>query len=490
MIYIKVITLSIISVIFMVFTLPPFNLSICTWIAFVPLLYLFYRPQFNKFLLILIAFSITGAVSYYFALNWILSYQKKTFIIVWPICACVFPFFGIIIWMLFKWIKNIFWQAAVIPCVWIILLKIYSLTYIGYHWGEQFLAYSQKNIYLIQLVSILGTTGLSFLILLFNASVSLAIAYKNLKSIFLLVFTNLLILAVIIYGYSRVGKRYEDGKMLKIALVQPGSSGEPGFEHVNPIFDDSQLLECMQQRIDIPRFVSLNKKAGRLDPDLIIWPQYNLPMDLTRPYRLIKQFYLDFSTPILLGTFIYQGKKIVNISLLLNQRGEVGGMRSSVLAPPFREMNQTFGKGFMPIYFYKPGLFPGFKVGSLLCYEDTTSEPAREMADRGAELLLAHVNNEVFQKTDLPIMHLRRDIFRAVENRRWFIRAATTGISAIIDPYGRIVYKTGLGEEGIKYFIIPMINKKAFFTRHGDWVWILSVILVVLAIIYPKVFHS
>lgn len=472
----RIILHSIISAVLLILTLPPFNIAICGWFALVPLLIVVFKKESPVFWVI-IGFLITGLISNAYAFSWILSYQNITYLIVLPLCVLIFPIFGFLAYILSRWIKNIIFQLLLVPAMWIILLKIYLFTYIGYHWGEQFWAYSQDNLLLIQIVSIFGTMGLSFLILLFNSSLSLFIIHRNLKSISILIFNIILVLAALIYGYKELKKdKAGEGfvKTLKIALVQPGISGEPGFEHTTPLMTDSQFLTCIKRMADLPQFVTLNEEAARETPDLIIWPQYNLPIDLTKRSRVINQFYTSFSTPVLIGTFRYVGRKLANISLLLDHFGDVSGIRTSVRPPPFRQMNQAFGSEFKPIEFRSPNSGVDFKIGALLCYEDTSSESALEIVKNGAEILLVHVNNEIFQKTILPPIHLRRDIFRAIESRRWFIRAATTGISAIIDSNGRVIQKTGMGEKQIIYAQVEVDKRTTFFSKNKNLVTIFS----------------
>lgn len=488
--YKKVLLLSILSAVLLILTLPPFNFSLGAWVALVPLLYLVFQRGHYKVHWVVLGFTITGAVANFFLSNWILAYQKRIFFTVWPLCTLIFPVFGLAIYALFRWVKNIFLQVLLVPCVWMVLLKLYSLTYIGYHWGEQFLAYSQGNIFLIQIVSVFGTMGLSFLILLFNASVSLVIIHRSLKSCIMPVFTILLILAAFIYGYNQLTLEKEhrvNVKALKIALVQPGKAGEPGFEHVKPIFNDSQFLTCMRRRAELPRFVTLNKEAQKKRPDLIVWPQYNFPADLRSSHGAINMFYVDFHTPIIVGTFVYEGRKLANVSMLLGRSGDVREMRTSVRPPPFRQINQTFGKGFEPLNFAGRSYFGSFKIGPLLCYEDVSAESAWKMVRNGAEILLIQVNDEVFQKTRLPVMHLGRDIFRAIETRRWVIRAATTGISAIIDPYGRIIDKIESNSKDTIFAQVPASQRDTFFTRHGDWIGVFSALCVILMVIISKI---
>lgn len=490
-IYKKIFLLSVGSSILLILTLPPYDLSLCAWVSLVPLLYitLKYNP---KHYIAILAYLLTGLISCFFALNWIMAYQKRIFFIVWPLCTLIFPLFGFVINITCRLIKNSFIRTLIIPSIWILLMKLYSFTYIGSHWCEEFFAHSQNNLYLIQSAGLFGTMGLTFLIIYCNASVCLAFVHRGKFSKLLPAPVVICILAILFYGHnqlSRSGIQKENTKVIKIALIQPGISGEAGLEHITPMPEPGIEFACFPRNAEFPIFSRLNLEAQEKEPDLIIWPQYNLPVDVTRQTQktsdILRDFYARFAKPILIGAFIYRDSKVVNISLLLDENGNVSGMRSLVAGPPFRKEIQPIGKE-LDVLDFSPFWLPrSFKLGPLLCYEDVSSGYALELIRKGADLLVVQVNNEVFQKTRLPEMHFRRDIFRAIENRRWLVRAATTGISAIIDPYGRIVDRIDLGKEEIKYIRlkIPVNKYETFFAKHRDIINHISLVIVLLTIV-------
>lgn len=486
-IYVKIFLLSLVSVLLLIITLPPFKFSLSAWISLVPLLSLvFSKRKYNLYIIILIFF-LTGLAADYFALNWILVYSKRIFFIVWPLASLIFPIFGISLYIIKKRIRNNYLLTLIAPSLWIVLLKLYSFTYLGYHWGEEFFSYSQTNIYLIQSVSLFGTQGLTFLIIYFNSSLSAVLMSRKKISILLLIPVLLFISALLLYGYKEYSKsRVEKGeKSLNIVLVQPGISGEEGFEHITPRPGDGTVFRCMARTATVPNFTRLNYEAQAKEPDLVIWPQYNLPVDIVHRSRrsssALNDFYARFAKPILMGTFIYNGSKVVNISVLLDGNGNVSDMRSLVEGPPFRKTIQTVEEELKVLDFSPFWLSRSFKLGSLLCYEDASSEYALELVQKGAEVLVVQVNNEVFQNTKLPFMHFRRDVFRAIETRRWVIRAATTGISAFINPYGDVIEKIEPGQEETRFKRVPVDKSSSFYLKYPDAVWILSVIVLLKA---------
>ena len=88
------------------------------------------------------------------------------------------------------------------------------------------------------------------------------------------------------------------------------------------------------------------------------------------------------------------------------------------------------------------------KVSPLICYEDTVPSLARESARKGAELLVNITSDTWFGRTLAPHQHHLIAAFRAIENRRFLIRATNTGLSAVVDPLGRTIARIPPFSEG------------------------------------------
>jgi len=103
------------------------------------------------------------------------------------------------------------------------------------------------------------------------------------------------------------------------------------------------------------------------------------------------------------------------------------------------------------------------------------------MVQNGAKLLINITNDAWFGKSSAPYQHLSMVVFRAVENHRAVARAANTGISAFVDPVGRLLDETPLFEEAIRTRSLPMMSSKSFYARHGD-IFAVACILIGLVI--------
>jgi len=103
-----------------------------------------------------------------------------------------------------------------------------------------------------------------------------------------------------------------------------------------------------------------------------------------------------------------------------------------------------------------------------ICYEAIFPDFVRRFAAGGAELLLNVTNDAWYGTTSAPHQHFAMAVFRAVENGRYLGRAANTGISAFVDPRGRVLARTALFERTVLVRDVPEALVATFYARHGD----------------------
>jgi apolipoprotein N-acyltransferase len=120
------------------------------------------------------------------------------------------------------------------------------------------------------------------------------------------------------------------------------------------------------------------------------------------------------------------------------------------------------GKGYYPL------TMNNHKIGVLICYEGIFPEAGRMYKRMGADLLVNITNDAWFGKTSAPYQHLSMTVFRAIENRLFVIRAANTGISAIIDPTGKILLQSELFTRTMLQNSVRFISYKTFYAEYGD----------------------
>ncbi len=121
---------------------------------------------------------------------------------------------------------------------------------------------------------------------------------------------------------------------------------------------------------------------------------------------------------------------------------------------------------------------PGrLRLGPLICYEDVPAGIARAMTRHGAEALLTLFNDAWFGASMAPYQHEAIALWRAVENRRYFVRVGNAGVSSVIDPFGRVVDRLGMfTAETLRAEIRPL-QMTTVYTRVGDLFALLVVAL-------------
>jgi apolipoprotein N-acyltransferase len=124
----------------------------------------------------------------------------------------------------------------------------------------------------------------------------------------------------------------------------------------------------------------------------------------------------------------------------------------------------------------------GTRLGVLICYEAIFPEAARDYKRAKAQLLVNITNDAWFGDTSAPHQHLSMTVFRAIESRLYLVRAANTGISAIIDPKGEILSHTGLFERTALKGTVKIIDEKTLYGAYGDaFVYLCVVALAAMA---------
>jgi apolipoprotein N-acyltransferase len=107
-------------------------------------------------------------------------------------------------------------------------------------------------------------------------------------------------------------------------------------------------------------------------------------------------------------------------------------------------------------------------ANAIICFEDIFPALVRHFVEKGSELIVNLTNDGWYGRSAAPYQHLSIARFRAIENRRYLLRAANSGFSALIEPTGRIQTSTGLMVEAVCEGRFAFLKQKSFYTRYGD----------------------
>ena len=364
------------------------------------------------------------------------------------------------------------------PLAWTILefLRAHLLT--GFPWAS--LAYSQY-LYakVIQIADITGIYGITWAIVMVNALLYELLSERRQRRRLWVetAFAGVVIAAILVYGHVRsaeIEAVLEGAPNLPVALVQGNIEQSVKWD---PLYQS--------QTVDI--YGSLSRGSIPPGKGLIVWPETAAPFYFQRPGPLqdaVIDIARDAGTAILLGAPSYDEEKgnvhYMNSAYLLGPDGKLGGRYDKVhLVPygeyvPLRRFFPFIGKlvagvgDFRPGKGYYPLTADGHRLGVLICYEGIFPEAARDYKKEKAGLLVNITNDAWFGRTSAPYQHLSMTVFRAIENRLYLVRSANTGISAIIDPKGAILSRTGLFERTTLKGHVKIIDEKTCYAAYGD----------------------
>ncbi|PYR23714.1 MAG: apolipoprotein N-acyltransferase, partial [Acidobacteria bacterium] len=135
-----------------------------------------------------------------------------------------------------------------------------------------------------------------------------------------------------------------------------------------------------------------------------------------------------------------------------------------------------------------PALLPvnGHPVSVAICYEVVYPALVRQFVIRGSELLTTITNDAWFGATSAPHQHFAQASMRAIEEGRYLVRSANTGISGIVDPYGRVVAKSDIFQSAVLVGDVRFLRVTTYYARHGDIVAYASVLATVAVLVLSR----
>jgi len=371
------------------------------------------------------------------------------------------------------------------PALWVSLEFARTYIFSGFPWS--LLGYSQYRILsIIQFVDITGVYGVSFLIVMVNASIADIIEDK--KKYFGLIASLIVVLLAMAYGSVKQHKSEGSGEMT-IAVIQGN-------------IEQDKKWDPAYQADTIAVYKRLTEKAIEQHPDLIIWPETSTPFyfmgaresDHVLTLDLIA-FVKKMKVALLFGspTFeIKQNKTIIgrNSAFLLSPEGSIVGSYHKIHLVPFGEYiplktvlffidkmvaaigDFQSGSEFtvipIPMRMERQGQHLNAKIGVVICYEIIFPDLVRQFVKQGANIIATITNDAWFGVSAAPHQHFSMAVFRAVENRVPVARAANTGVSGFIDEKGNILDASKIFTEGFFTHKIVPGTKKTFYTCYGD----------------------
>jgi apolipoprotein N-acyltransferase len=288
---------------------------------------------------------------------------------------------------------------------------------------------------------------------------------------------------------------------LRTHALETAISAAPAL-HVGVVQANLGLLEkSTQSLVTHRRHLEQTRELLRGgDLDLVVWPETAYVRGLRRPLPIAGQLIReDVTVPFLFGgTAIDEagGRRVKsNSAFLIGADGMIReAYDKNLLIPlaeyaPFAELVPAIASWFPEVQEFRgardvPPLHLGpWRIAVPICYEAIRPEFVRRMVGEGEPHLLVTLANDAwFGDSQEPWLHLALAQLRAVEHRRFLVRSTNSGVSAVVDPMGRIVARTGLlTRESLRATVAPLVGRTVY-GRLGDWPGWLSAALVLLAL--------
>ncbi|HEX8924523.1 MAG TPA: apolipoprotein N-acyltransferase [Terriglobales bacterium] len=346
------------------------------------------------------------------------------------------------------------------------------------------------NVPLARIASVTGVYGISFEIALVNSAFAAAFLVRKQRR----------------------------RNMLFAALVAAVGLQSTAIIHPEPLPTDSEVT-LVQQNVPLEmdwnaqNYRALLDELGQMsrvphegrNPGLIVWPESPAPFFLNDRVFLdsVAQIARRENAYVIAGTLGVRakeqgasGNEVYNSAAMVTPEGNLASRYDKVHLVPFGEyMPYANLLSFAQSLTHEVGTFlrgsdraplqmGRHKVGVFICYEAVFPGEVRVFADRGADVFVNISNDGWFGESGAPGQHLNMARMRAIENQRWLLRSTNTGITAVIDPYGRVVASVPRNQRVALTAAYGMQSETTLYTRFGDWFPILCAIISLVGLLW------
>jgi apolipoprotein N-acyltransferase len=499
---VRQIALAVASGLLLPFCFPRFDVGLLAWVALIPLhIALDGLRRSQAFWL----GWLSGMIGFTGIMAWVVTamhtYGKVPLVISYAILLLLTAYLGFFVAIYsagLAWFRTLVPRYGLFaaPCLWVTLELVRTHLLSGLPWS--LLGYSQyRQLDLIQIADHLGVYGVSFLIIL--ANVALAELYLWLMPLFrgfrpARLPWELVTTSAMLIGLSWA---YSTSLIASEGIQRPKTTVQVGV--VQPNIDQAMKWDQAFREETLRRYDQLTASLG-YGSDLVIWPEAATPFVYERePVYQLKLMAMAnrAAAPLLFGSpairFNADRKPyLLNSAYLLSPDGQLLGRYDKQHLVPFGEYiplkssvlffldklvegigDFQAGPGPTILSFEQKASHEGtaprpVKFGVVICYEVIFPDLVRRMAASGAEFLVTITNDAWFGDSSAPSQHFSMVVFRSVENHLAFARAANTGISGFIDPFGRIIEASPIFTQTALQATIPVRQPYTFYSRHGD----------------------
>jgi apolipoprotein N-acyltransferase len=384
------------------------------------------------------------------------------------------------------------------PSVWVATEMARTYAPLDFPW--ELLGYSQATVLPVaQIASVVGVYGLSALVASVSAATAYAtVAHRDPRRWRVCVLVAAIVLGTGVWGTLRIRAHAltSAGVGVRVAVLQGN------------ILQDQKWDPAMGDAI-MQRYIDMTREAIGRHAQFILWPESATPLpyerDVSRGER-IRRLAREAKVTLLVGSDqeepvrpVAAGKppaiRLYNAAYLIQSDGSTAAIyRKMHLVPfgeyvPFSRLLYFVGPLVHFEFLFAPGteatLLPvtGHMVSTAICYEVIYAGLMRSFVTHGSELLTTITNDAWYGWSSAAYQHWEQASLRAIEDGRYLARAANTGISGFVDPYGRVLQRSNMFQSAVMAEDIRFITARTIYSRVGDVVGWLSVALTGAALL-------
>jgi apolipoprotein N-acyltransferase len=479
--------LAVISGILLALSFPRYGHPAFAWIALVPLIVALFerrarRSSFERQRAFLLGF-VAGVGYFAGTVYWTGTTVRQFGGLSWPIAVVVaallvayLSIFPGLFAMALGWIGSRLGPRAIVlaPVIWVTTELGRTYFWSGFPW--LLLGYSQTTVLPVaQVASVVGVFGLSALVALVSAALAYFVVSRSTASIAMVGVVAALMVAVGVWGSHRLaaGTLTQQGPPVRVALVQGNIPQDQKWDER----EAGNILNI---------YLTMTRDAARRGAKLVIWPESSTPFlydDDQLGSARVREVVKETGIELLLGSDQLEHStppRYFNSAFLIRRDGTVAGVYQKMHLVPFGEYvplkQLLFFVG--PLVEQVGGFEPGQSMVMLptsygpiitaICYEIVFPGLVRGAVLRGSHLLTTITNDAWYGYSSAPYQHFLQASMRAIEQGRYLARAANTGISGIVDPYGRVITQSRIFERATLVGDVRMIDGRTVYGTIGD----------------------
>jgi apolipoprotein N-acyltransferase len=377
-----------------------------------------------------------------------------------------------------------------VPACWVATEYLRGFLFGGFPWVP--LGNSQVTVLPVaQLASVLGVYGLSALVAYVNGSLAYVLLARGRSRVVAGAVAALALVAAGGWGAWRVaeGTLAREGTPIRIGLIQANIAQEDKW---NP----------REARRIFTTYIAMTRDAVRRGATFVIWPESSTPFMFEEDpggAEALRALAREVQVPILFGSDQVDRRgdviRLYNAAFLLTPQGETGAVYRKIHLVPFGE--------YIPfkewLYFVSPlverlaEFAPGTSavmlpvgehaVNTAICYEVVYPSLIREAVLAGSQLLTTITNDAWYGYSSAPYQHFELASMRAIEQGRYLARSANTGISGIVDPYGRVLTRSAIFEQVGLVGEARVLSGHTIYAQIGDAVAYAAIALTAAALL-------